>query len=61
MNLQDNLHLDDQQVDDIFNAIDDFVTCLQTLHPQFFTPQKAAEVKQQLYKVYHRTNVTWNM
>lgn len=51
MSLEENLHLDDQEVDEIFNAIDDFVSCLETLHPNFFTPEKALDIKQKLVQV----------
>ena len=51
MQLDDNQHLDDQQVLDIFDALDAFVSCLETLQPQFFPQQMAANIKSQLIKV----------
>ena len=57
MNLEDNLHLDAKQVDEIFNGIDDFLVLLETLHPNCFTHQKAGEVKQQLDQVFMYNNI----
>ena len=51
ISMEENLHLDDQEVDEIFNAIGDFVSCLETLHPHFLTPKKASDIKQNLDQV----------
>ena len=46
-----NVFLNDQQVDDIFQDMHAFVTCLETLYPNMFTRQLDLTIKMKLKEV----------
>ena len=45
-----NFHLTDEQVTDIFNAVDAFVSHLVATHPQFM-PQDAEDIRKAVKQV----------
>ena len=54
MDLEENMYLNEQQVDDIFQDIYAFVTCLETLHPNWFPRQFDLDIRIQLQEVGNR-------
>ena len=46
-----NFHVTDQQVKEIFNAIDTYFSCLVTIHPQWITSNDAEEIRKNIMQV----------
>ena len=45
MGLKEDMRLSDQKVKEYFQDIDDFLTCLENLHPQHFSSAKDVRAK----------------
>ena len=51
LTIEEKLHLTDEIAEDIFAVVDEFISCMETLHPQWFTQEKTEEIRTILEEV----------